>query len=239
MGTPNADAGRVFVLRRQQRKIRVSTFESAGNKLRQPGLIEHKEGLEPLSLPDLCTDAVAARNGPETVGIVRDHAVHGLIGPDLGQVLPRPIQQFVDFGRGGGVDEQPSRKTRRIELGQALRVRAAIPRRLASVDANCHRRRPLGLQAANYFGKLTARGRGCMRALATRGEPPEAHGGVGTTGRASDWESVRLFIEVVRRGSIRSAAACRCRSARCVEELPTLNSSSIRNSSLATSMAFG
>ena len=45
-----------------------------------------------------------------------------------------------------------------------------------------------------------------MRALATRGEPPEAHGGVGTTGRTPDWESVRLFIEVVRRGSIRSAA---------------------------------
>jgi DNA-binding transcriptional LysR family regulator len=45
-----------------------------------------------------------------------------------------------------------------------------------------------------------------MRALATRGEPPEAHCGVPTTGRTPDWESVRLFIEVVRRGSIRSAA---------------------------------
>lgn len=45
-----------------------------------------------------------------------------------------------------------------------------------------------------------------MRALATRGEPPEAHGEASTTGTVPDWESVRLFIEVVRRGSIRSAA---------------------------------
>jgi len=45
-----------------------------------------------------------------------------------------------------------------------------------------------------------------MRALATRGEPPEAHGGASTTGSVPDWENVRQFIEVVRRGSIRSAA---------------------------------
>ena len=45
-----------------------------------------------------------------------------------------------------------------------------------------------------------------MRALATRGEPPEAHGGTPTTDSVPDWESVRQFIEVVRRGSIRSAA---------------------------------
>jgi DNA-binding transcriptional LysR family regulator len=45
-----------------------------------------------------------------------------------------------------------------------------------------------------------------MRASATRGEPPEAHGKACTTVNTPDWESVRLFIEVVRRGSIRSAA---------------------------------
>ena len=41
-----------------------------------------------------------------------------------------------------------------------------------------------------------------MRALATRGEPPEAHEGTSTTGGVPDWESVRQFIEVVRHGSI-------------------------------------
>ena len=44
-----------------------------------------------------------------------------------------------------------------------------------------------------------------MRALSPRGEPPEAHGESASTG-TPDWESIRLFIEVVRRGSIRSAA---------------------------------
>jgi DNA-binding transcriptional LysR family regulator len=45
-----------------------------------------------------------------------------------------------------------------------------------------------------------------MRALATRGEPSEAHGEACTTVSTPDWESIRLFIAVVRRGSIRSAA---------------------------------
>ena len=45
-----------------------------------------------------------------------------------------------------------------------------------------------------------------MRALATRGEPPTAHDEACTTAGTPDWESIRLFLEVVRRGSIRSAA---------------------------------
>ncbi len=43
-----------------------------------------------------------------------------------------------------------------------------------------------------------------MRALATRGEPLEAHDK--TSKNAPDWESIRLFLEVIRHGSIRSAA---------------------------------
>lgn len=43
-----------------------------------------------------------------------------------------------------------------------------------------------------------------MRALVVRGEPLEAHGT--TSNGAPDWESVRIFIEVVRHGSIRAAA---------------------------------
>lgn len=43
-----------------------------------------------------------------------------------------------------------------------------------------------------------------MRALATRGEPLTAHD-TEAVGKL-DWESVRLFIEVVRSGSLRSAA---------------------------------
>jgi len=43
-----------------------------------------------------------------------------------------------------------------------------------------------------------------MRALATRGEPLEAHGKASDS--TPDWESIRLFIEVVRHGSIRAAA---------------------------------
>ena len=45
-----------------------------------------------------------------------------------------------------------------------------------------------------------------MRALSTRGEPPEAHGEAANIRSTPDWNSVRVFLEVVRRGSIRSAA---------------------------------
>jgi len=143
---------------------------------------------------------------------VRDRAVHGLIGAYLGQVPTRLVHQFVDFGRGRRVDDQSPCQMLRADLGQVVRVRAAIPGRFGPSGAKYHRWRPLGLQVANYFGKVTAQGRSCMRALATRGEPPEAHGGASTPGGVPDWESVRLFIEVVRRGS-----------ARCVEDLPTSN----------------
>ena len=60
---------------------------------------------------------------------------------------------------------------------------------------------------ANYFGKVTALRWAVVCARWRPGVSRQtAHGGAGTTGRTPDWESVRLFIEVVRRGSIRSAA---------------------------------
>lgn len=43
-----------------------------------------------------------------------------------------------------------------------------------------------------------------MRALATRGEPPQAHDRKPKS--TPDWESIRIFMEVVRHGSMRSAA---------------------------------
>lgn len=68
-----------------------------------------------------------------------------------------------------------------------------------------------------------------MRALSTRGEPVEAHDEASPAGSQPDWESIRLFIEVVRRGSIRSAAehmsvsfsALRRRIARLEQQLRT------------------
>jgi DNA-binding transcriptional LysR family regulator len=42
--------------------------------------------------------------------------------------------------------------------------------------------------------------------VAERGVSPDEHPQAATPGRAPDWESIRLFLEIVRRGSFRSAS---------------------------------
>ena len=67
-----------------------------------------------------------------------------------------------------------------------------------------------------------------MRTLPTRGEPPEDHDAIAADG-IPDWDGVRMFLEVVRHGSLRSAAdrmsvsfgTLRRRIARLEEQLKT------------------
>lgn len=42
--------------------------------------------------------------------------------------------------------------------------------------------------------------------LAERGVSPEEHPQIPNSGRAPDWEGIRLFLEIARRGSFRSAS---------------------------------
>jgi DNA-binding transcriptional LysR family regulator len=51
-----------------------------------------------------------------------------------------------------------------------------------------------------------------MPSMARRGVPPEEQPELPPKGRMPDWESVRIFLEVVRRGSFRSAAETLCLS---------------------------
>src|SRR5687767_6196463 len=63
-----------------------------------------------------------------------------------------------------------------------------------------------GLSRLKYSAKLTSPGRARMQPLQQRGVPFAEREGAGQGPATPDWDAIRIFLEVARRGSFRSAS---------------------------------